>query len=272
MKRLALVLTLLLSLVAGPVAAETLRMMSARADMKPVEIGIFSPEMKPVQGLSAGEVGYIATGAKDVRNVRVGDTVTLAERPCAAACPGYAEAKPMVFSGLYPTDTDGYDDLKDALQKLQMNDASLTFEPETSQALGFGFRCGYLGLLHMEIVQERLEREQKLEIVTTAPTVVYRVRTKAGETLMLDNPARQCLAILGGAVEHQRRLRRAEGRRARLHGDRRGEGAEDDRRALALQPSEPMALTVLLMGSAVTGQYEDAMPATMTMLKCRQLN
>ena len=135
------------------------------------EIGWFRLARIPQPRLRAGEVGYIATGAKDVRHVRVGDTVTLAERPCAAPLPGYAVAKPMVFSGMYPVDNDQYDSLLDALQKLQLNDASLAWEKETSAALGFGFRCGFLGLLHMEIVQERLEREYDLNLIATLPNV-----------------------------------------------------------------------------------------------------
>ncbi len=153
------------------------------------EIGWFRLQRVPRQHLSAGEVGYIATGAKDVRHIRVGDTVTLAERPCAEPLAGYAEAKPMVFSGFYPTDNDAYNELKDALQKLQLNDASLTWEPEKSAALGFGFRCGFLGLLHMEIVQERLEREYDLSLIATLPNVEYEVDTKDGRTLLVENPA-----------------------------------------------------------------------------------
>jgi GTP-binding protein LepA len=144
------------------------------------EIGWFRLSRVRQQKLCAGEVGYIATGAKDVRNVRVGDTEPL---------PGYAEAKPMVFSGLYPIENDGYDDLKDALEKLQMNDAALTFEPETSAALGFGFRCGFLGLLHMEIIQERLEREYDLSLIATLPNVEYHVELKSGASLVIENPA-----------------------------------------------------------------------------------
>jgi GTP-binding protein LepA len=153
------------------------------------EIGWFRLQRVPRQHLSAGEVGYIATGAKDVRHIRVGDTVTLAERPCAEPLAGYVEVKPMVFSGFYPTDNDAYNDLKDALQKLQLNDASLTWEPEKSAALGFGFRCGFLGLLHMEIVQERLEREYDLNLIATLPNVEYEVDTKDGRTLLVENPA-----------------------------------------------------------------------------------
>jgi GTP-binding protein LepA len=153
------------------------------------ELGWFRMKRVARPRLTAGEVGYIATGAKDVRDVRVGDTVTLAERPCAEPWPGYAEAKPMVFSGMYPTDNDQYDDLLEALQKLQMNDASLTWEKETSAALGFGFRCGFLGLLHMEIVQERLEREYGLSLIATLPNVEYEVAMRSGEVFLCENPA-----------------------------------------------------------------------------------
>jgi GTP-binding protein LepA len=153
------------------------------------ELGWFRLQRLAQKTLAAGEVGYIATGAKDVRNVRVGDTITLRDRPCPAPLPGYAEAKPMVFSGLYPTNNEDYDDLLDALQKLQLNDASLTWEKETSAALGFGFRCGFLGLLHMEIVQERLEREYDLDLICTLPNVEYEVVDKAGQVTLVENPA-----------------------------------------------------------------------------------
>ncbi len=153
------------------------------------EIGWFRLKRMPQKQLTAGEVGYIATGSKDVRDVRVGDTVTLLENRCAVPLDGYAEAKPMVFSGLYPIDNDQYDDLFEALQKLQMNDASLTWEKETSAALGFGFRCGFLGLLHMEIIQERLEREFNLSLIATLPNVEYEVLMKSGEVVLCENPA-----------------------------------------------------------------------------------
>ena len=153
------------------------------------ELGHFRLARIQQKTITAGEVGYIATGAKDVRDVRVGDTITLRERPCAEALSGYAVAKPMVFSGLYPTNNDDYDDLLDALQKLQLNDASLTWEKETSAALGFGFRCGFLGLLHMEIIQERLEREYDLDLICTLPNVEYEVQMKDGEVLRVENPA-----------------------------------------------------------------------------------
>jgi len=153
------------------------------------DIGWFRLDRISQKSLTAGEVGYIATGAKDVRHVRVGDTISLAENPCAEPLPGYAEAKPMVFSGMYPTDNDQYDELFDALQKLQMNDASLTWEKETSAALGFGFRCGFLGLLHMEIIQERLEREYGLSLIATLPNVEYEVLLKDGTVELCENPA-----------------------------------------------------------------------------------
>ncbi len=153
------------------------------------EIGWFRMDRIAQKSLGAGEVGYIATGAKDVRDVRVGDTVTLVDNPCDGPLPGYAEAKPMVFSGMYPTENDQYDDLFDALQKLQMNDASLTWEKETSAALGFGFRCGFLGLLHMEIIQERLEREYNLNLIATLPNVEYEILLKDGSLQLCENPA-----------------------------------------------------------------------------------
>ncbi|MFH1841709.1 MAG: translation elongation factor 4, partial [bacterium] len=168
---------------------DRIRLIRQQKEYEVSELGWFRLKRIPQPSLRAGEVGYLATGAKDVRDVRVGDTVTLAERPCEVACPGYAEAKPMVFSGFYPTDTEGYDGLKEALQKLQLNDAALTYVPETSAALGFGFRCGFLGLLHMEIVQERLEREYGLNLIATLPNVEYEVVLRDGETFKCENPA-----------------------------------------------------------------------------------
>lgn len=168
---------------------DTLRMMSTQAEWKPVEIGIFAPDMRPVTQLEAGEVGYIATGLKTVRDCRVGDTITSAARPAAEPLPGYRHPKPMVFAGIYPVDAEEYPDLREALEKLQLNDASLTFEPETSQALGFGFRAGFLGLFHMEIIQERLEREYNLDVLFTAPSVEYEVMLRNGEILRVDSPA-----------------------------------------------------------------------------------
>lgn len=165
-----------------------IRMMSTGKEFEVTEVGVFTPAPKPVASLEAGEVGYLAAGIKNVRDTRVGDTITSADRPAAAPLPGYRRVTPMVYCGLYPVDSEKYDDLKDALEKLQLNDAALVFEPETSAALGFGFRCGFLGLLHMEIVQERLEREYGLELITTAPSVVYKVIKTGGEVLMVDNP------------------------------------------------------------------------------------
>ncbi|MFE1748203.1 translation elongation factor 4 [Coleofasciculus sp. H7-2] len=154
------------------------------------ELGILSPTQKQVNELHAGEVGYLAAAIKAVEDARVGDTLTLANAPAAEALPGYTEAKPMVFCGLFPTDADQYPDLREALEKLKLNDAALYYEPETSSAMGFGFRCGFLGLLHMEIVQERLEREYDLDLIITAPSVVYRVTTNKGEEIYIDNPSR----------------------------------------------------------------------------------
>lgn len=166
------------------------KMMSNSVEAEPIEIGIFSPRMKPVETLTAGEVGYIATGLKTVQQCRVGDTITLRERPAAKPLPGYQPAKPMVFAGFYPTDGEDYALLKDALEKLQLNDAALVFEPETSDALNFGFRCGFLGLFHMEIVQERLEREYDLDLVATAPSVRYEVVMRnTGEVEIIDSPS-----------------------------------------------------------------------------------
>lgn len=152
-------------------------------------LGVFRPKLVPVDSLGAGEVGCIIAGVKNVKDVHVGDTITSTERPAAKPLPGYRKATPMVFSGLYPVDNDAFTALRDALEKLQLNDAALEFEPESSVALGFGFRCGFLGLLHMEIIQERLEREYGLELITTAPSVRYRVQKTDGTELYVDNPA-----------------------------------------------------------------------------------
>ena len=152
------------------------------------EVGVFTPKLMPISELSAGDVGYITASIKNVADARVGDTVTEANRSTAEALPGYKKAVPMVYSGIYPVDGAKYDELKEALEKLQINDAALDFEPETSIALGFGFRCGFLGLLHMEIIQERIEREFNLDIITTAPSVVYKVTKTNGETIELTNP------------------------------------------------------------------------------------
>ncbi len=164
-------------------------MLSTRSVHETLEVGVISPEPVPSDGLAAGEVGYLITGVKDVRQARVGDTVTSAGRPATEPLAGYATPKPMVFSGLYPLDGDDYPELRDALDKLRLNDAALVYEPETSTALGFGFRCGFLGLLHMEIVRERLEREFGLSLISTAPNVVYRVVTDTGAEIVVTNPS-----------------------------------------------------------------------------------
>ncbi len=166
-----------------------LRMMSTGIDYEPVEMGVFAPIMREVDRLEAGEVGYIATGLKTVQECRVGDTITTKLNGAAEALPGYRRAKPMVFAGVYPVDAEDYPALRDALDKLQLNDASLVFEPENSQALNFGFRVGFLGLFHMDIVQERLEREYDLDILVTAPSVEYEVKLRNGETRLVDSPA-----------------------------------------------------------------------------------
>lgn len=167
-----------------------LQLMSTDSRFQPVEIGVFSPTMQTREGLSAGEVGYVATGFKTVKECRVGDTITSATQVAPEPLPGYQLAKPMVFAGIYPVNNEDYGDLRDALEKLQLNDASLSFEPETSQALNFGFRVGFLGLFHMEIVQERLEREYDIDILATAPGVEFEVSTLDGEELRVDSPAR----------------------------------------------------------------------------------
>jgi GTP-binding protein LepA len=164
-------------------------MMSTGATHDTLEVGVISPEPIPTGRLGAGEVGYLITGVKDVRQARVGDTVTSAARPAAEPLAGYDHPRPMVFSGLYPVEGDDYPQLRDALDKLRLNDAALVYEPETSTALGFGFRCGFLGLLHMEIVRERLEREFDLTLISTAPNVVYRVIEESGEELTVTNPS-----------------------------------------------------------------------------------
>ena len=169
---------------------DRIRLMATGAEFTVVEAGVMSATDLINRGaLAAGEVGYITASIKSIGDTRVGDTVTLADNPCAEPLPGYRKVSPMVFSGIYPADGAHYNDLRDALEKLQLNDAALTFEPETSVALGFGFRCGFLGLLHMEIIQERLEREYDLDLVTTAPSVIYRVTMTSGETVMIDNPS-----------------------------------------------------------------------------------
>ncbi|MBS5516957.1 MAG: translation elongation factor 4 [Christensenellales bacterium] len=166
-----------------------IRMMGSKKEFDVTEVGVFAPQMRSREVLRAGEVGYIGASIKNVADTRVGDTITDAERPTDEPLPGYKRATPMVFCGIYPADGADYPDLKDALEKLQLNDASISFEAETSAALGFGFRCGFLGLLHMEIVQERLEREFDLSIVTTAPSVIYHVTKTDGTELIIDNPS-----------------------------------------------------------------------------------
>jgi GTP-binding protein LepA len=168
---------------------ENLRAMAAGTRFEAEELGFFSPVRSPTDTLEAGEVGYVVTGLKDVSRLRVGDTLTSARHGAAKPLPGYKDVKPTVFAGLYPTDSDDYPELRDALEKLKLNDASLFYEPETSQALGFGFRCGFLGLLHMEIVRERLEREFDLDLLVTAPNVAYRVYTQSEEEIEVHSPA-----------------------------------------------------------------------------------
>jgi elongation factor 4 len=165
------------------------RLMASGKEYDIDELGVLSPNQVPVDELHAGEVGYISASIKSVEDARVGDTITLVKNPAAEPLAGYVEAKPMVFCGLFPTDSDQYEDLREALDKLRLNDAALQYEPETSSAMGFGFRCGFLGLLHMEIVQERLEREYDLDLITTAPSVIYRVTTIKGDVIEIDNPS-----------------------------------------------------------------------------------
>jgi GTP-binding protein LepA len=168
---------------------EPLRAMAQGTTFEAEELGVLSPARTPVDTLVAGEVGYVMTGLKDVSRLRVGDTLTSRRRPAAAPLPGYQDVKPMVFAGIFPTDSDDYPELRDALERLKLNDASLSYEPETSHALGFGFRCGFLGLLHMEIVRERLEREFDLDLLITAPNVAYRATKRTGEVVEVHNPA-----------------------------------------------------------------------------------
>ena len=169
---------------------DKVRLMATGAVHLCEQVGVFTPKSVARERLSAGEVGFVIAGIKDLHEAKVGDTLTHAERPAASALPGFKEIKPQVFAGLYPVESSEYEALRDALTKLKLNDASLRFEPETSQALGFGFRCGFLGLLHMDIVQERLEREYDMHLITTAPTVVYQVALKDGTVLEIDNPSK----------------------------------------------------------------------------------
>ncbi len=168
---------------------DRIRLMASKKEYDLDEIGVLSPTQIQVDELHAGEVGYLAAAIKTVEDARVGDTITLATAPAESPLPGYTEAKPMVFCGLFPTDADQFEDLREALERLKLNDAALQYEPENSTAMGFGFRCGFLGLLHMEIVQERLEREYNLDLITTAPSVVYKVENNDGETILIDNPS-----------------------------------------------------------------------------------
>ncbi|MHB1587654.1 MAG: translation elongation factor 4 [Acidiferrobacteraceae bacterium] len=169
---------------------DRIRMIATGRDYVAEEVGVFTPKRSPQEALRAGDVGFLIAGIKDIKGARVGDTVTHVDRPASQPLPGFKEIKPRVFSGLYPVESSDYNSFRDALDKLKLNDASMRFEPETSTALGFGFRCGFLGMLHMEIVQERLEREYHLNLITTAPTVVYEVLTVRGERIQVDNPAK----------------------------------------------------------------------------------
>ncbi len=170
-------------------AGQRMKLMSTGAEFDVVEVGYMrATSLEKTEELTAGEVGYITASIKTVRDTQVGDTVTIADRPAAAPLPGYKKVNPMVYCGIYPADGAHYSDLRDAMEKLQLNDAALSYEPETSAALGFGFRCGFLGLLHMEIIQERLEREYNLDIITTAPSVIYKFKLTSGETVYIDNP------------------------------------------------------------------------------------
>ena len=171
-------------------SSERVRLMGTNVETEVLETGFFSPVLEKTSGLRTGEVGYVATGLKDVKSVRVGDTMTLSSNPATEPLAGYAPQSPMVFTGIFPTEGEDYPELRDALEKLQLNDAALVFEPESSAALGFGYRCGFLGLLHMDIVQERLEREYGLNLIATAPSVSYEVLLKEGEILTVDNPSR----------------------------------------------------------------------------------
>ena len=171
-------------------SSDRVRLMGTNVETEVLETGFFSPVLEKTSGLRTGEVGYVATGLKDVKSVRVGDTMTLSSNPATEPLAGYAPQSPMVFTGIFPTEGEDYPELRDALEKLQLNDAALVFEPESSAALGFGYRCGFLGLLHMDIVQERLEREYGLNLIDTAPSVSYEVLSKEGEIITVDNPSR----------------------------------------------------------------------------------
>ncbi|MCU9592956.1 translation elongation factor 4 [Caldibacillus thermolactis] len=180
----------MIRIVEGSVkVGDKIRMMATGKEFEVTELGVQTPKMTPREELTVGDVGYLTASIKDVGDTRVGDTITLADNPADEPLPGYRKLNPMVFCGLYPIDTSKYNDLREALEKLQLNDASLQFEPETSQALGFGFRCGFLGLLHMDVIQERIEREFKIDLITTAPSVIYHVYTTDGTKVEVDNPA-----------------------------------------------------------------------------------
>lgn len=168
---------------------DKVRMMATGKEFEVTEVGVFTPKTTQREELTVGDVGFLAASIKNVGDTRVGDTITHAKRPAAEALPGYRKLNPMVFCGLYPIDSARYNDLRDALEKLELNDSALEFEPETSQALGFGFRCGFLGLLHMEIIQERIEREFKIDLITTAPSVIYKVHLTNGDEMIVDNPS-----------------------------------------------------------------------------------
>ena len=180
----------MIRIVEGSVkVGDKIRMMATGKEFEVTELGVQTPKMTPREELTVGDVGYLTASIKDVGDTRVGDTITLADNPADEPLPGYRKLNPMVFCGLYAIDTSKYNDLREALEKLQLNDASLQFEPETSQALGFGFRCGFLGLLHMDVIQERIEREFKIDLITTAPSVIYHVYTTDGTKVEVDNPA-----------------------------------------------------------------------------------
>jgi len=180
---------------------ERIRLMATGGEYEVLELGVLTPKREKVASLSAGEVGYIVAGIKRIQDTRIGDTVTHVNRQAASALPGYKEVKAMVFCGIYPTETEQYEELRDAMEKLRLNDSSFSYEPETSVALGFGFRCGFLGLLHMEIIRERLEREFNLSLLSTAPTVIYRVIMTDGTVLMIDSPSKMPLQQSIEAVE-----------------------------------------------------------------------
>ncbi len=183
------VITLVRVMQGGIRPRQKIRMMSSGREYTVEKVGIFTPKRKATEQLQAGDVGFIISGIKDIESAKVGDTITLSQDPADAALAGFKEVQPRVFAGLFPISSDDYENCREALKKLKLNDAALQFEPETSQALGFGFRCGFLGLLHMEIVQERLEREYDLNLITTAPTVIYQIETTAGKVLEIHNPA-----------------------------------------------------------------------------------